>query len=613
MRKIISAVLVSALSLGAFPLGVAHAEETKKYLFYEDFDHMTDGELPNGFKFELGGAELIEKTVVDEANGDYAMKLTSGSEMYALGMELGEVVTGVGDPNNPDTKDLITIEFDLKNEYGGWALSWLTAEEKETGIAKIINKMILNLGFADRKLNPATGTSQTWGGPFEPAPWNAGGMLEGDTEFSSFGRWIHVKMTLDGERIDNSYQWRFMKATLEWTDGDNTYSLYHKGDGGHGMYIEGQNAKYDEVLGGMRQRDVASVVIPVAGANGSYIPTMEIDNLEIYIKGEASTTPKINGVTFDNAGTGESTPRVILNFSEAMRSNVLKNITLSCDGENVPIAPVISADGKSCIIKNALTKAGEYRISVAPGGISYTGGIMKNEYSHDFSCVADNEGNVNLLPMALGLTAKLWDGSETDKMSEISPFLKEIRVKFSSKMSNNIGDYVTVSDGLIYTDGYSDDKTEYIIYPQNMEAGKSYMVTVPAGTPAEWGGATDKAVNFNIKTSDEKDVVYTPIEIEKASAGADIQKGEACKAAVEIFKTSTEAEKATLIVCQYQYVYGFEKLKSVEFKHISLEGNVQRKTAEVEFTPADYVTRIKTYILSYPNNEVIGKLVSEVK
>ena len=78
-------------------------------------------------------------------------------------------------------------------------------------------------------------------------------------------------------------------------------------------------------------------------------------------------------------------------------------------------------------------------------------------------------------------------------------------------------------------------------------------------------------------------------------------------------RRQAEAEKATLIVCQYQYVYGFEKLKSVEFKHISLDGNVQRKTAEVEFTPADYVTRIKTYILSYPNNEVIGKLVSEVK
>ena len=614
MKKIVSAILTISCSVGLLTAQV-NAEENRKYLYYEDFNHMEESEIPDGLNFAYGSPALIERTVIDEEKGDYAMKLTSGDDWYALGMNLGEVVVGDGNDANAVTSDKVTVEFDLKNEYGGFGFSWLTDEEVEGGNANILYKIIMNLG-KEKKGNiyyptPTTASSSAWYGPWELTHSNNGD-IEGDA-FESFGRWIHVKMSLDAQKLDEAHQYRFMDAEVEWTDNGVTYKAEHVGSNGRGMYIDGQGATgdtYIERMNGYRQKNIASVLIPVAAAKNGIAPTMEIDNLKVYISGEAATSPMVSGVSF-NASAGK-TPEILINMSEPMRNNILGNITVLCDGENVTITPKLSKDGKSCIISGALTKSGEYTVNVAPGGISYTGGIMKEAYSYSFDCIADDDGNINLLPMATGISAKIYDGSVKDEIEGISPYIDKISINFSAKMSDSIGEYVTVSNGLKWEGSLSEDKTQFIITPKNLEAGKAYTITVPKGTPAEWGGVTQENVTYTLKTLDEMGVIYTPIEILKQSSSEKIQSGEACKAFTEVYKTSDVKEKATLIVCQYQYVYGYERLKAVEFKHIDLDEEAVREKIELSFIPAGYVTRIKTYLLTYPDNRIIGKVISEV-
>nr|MCR4692501.1 hypothetical protein [Bacillota bacterium] len=205
----------------------ANAAEAKKYLFYEDFNYIESGSLPDDFVIETGTPASIERTTVDEENGDYAIKLTSGSSAYAIGMRLSEAIAGRQDGN-----DKITIEFDLKNEYGGFGLSWLTSEEIASGSQYILNKNILNLGNWNasqgyaKYFGAATTDTQYWGAPNSPHTWKDNGMITGDSEFTSFGEWIHVTMTLDGQLIENNpngtpkYQDKFMNATVSWYEKD---------------------------------------------------------------------------------------------------------------------------------------------------------------------------------------------------------------------------------------------------------------------------------------------------------------------------------------------------------------------------------------------------------
>ena len=119
-------------------------------------------------------------------------------------------------------------------------------------------------------------------------------MVSGDLNFTSFGKWIHVTMTLDGANIENNedgtpkYKNKYMSASISWYELDNpetVYTVRHNGraanTGTYDLLIETSSGAYAE-LGSIRQKDIASVVIPVAAANGTYIPTMEIDNLFIY-------------------------------------------------------------------------------------------------------------------------------------------------------------------------------------------------------------------------------------------------------------------------------------------------------------------------------------------
>ena len=382
----------------------ANAAESKKYLFYEDFNYIESGSLPDDFVIETGTPASIERTTVDEENGDYAIKLTSGSSGYAVGMRLSEAIAGREDGN-----DKITIEFDLKNEYGGFGLSWLTSEEIASGREYILNKNILNLGNWSASKNrayfgAATTDTAYWDAPFAPHGYNDGGLITGDSKFTSFGEWIHVTMTLDGQTIENNadgtpkYRDKFMNATVSWYEKDTpnvTYTVSRKGNGFHIEGAAGTENHFTQNLGNIRQRDIASVVIPVAASNGASIPTMEIDNLEVYLTNNKAYAAYagVDGLTFtknESANLTQApagTTAVDVNFDTAMATTAGKYISLISNGVAVPSTGAFSNDGLTYTItpSTPLSADTQYTVTVNKNALTQDGGRLVEEYTNSFA------------------------------------------------------------------------------------------------------------------------------------------------------------------------------------------------------------------------------------
>ncbi len=597
----------------------ANAAESKKYLFYEDFNYIESGSLPDDFVIETGTPASIERTTVDEENGDYAIKLTSGSSGYAVGMRLSEAIAG-----REDSNDKITIEFDLKNEYGGFGLSWLTSEEIASGSQYILNKNILNLGnWSPSKRRAYFGAATTntayWGAPFASHGYNDEGMITGNGEFTSFGKWIHVTMTLDGQSIVNNddgtpkYQNKFMNATVSWYEKDTPNVTYTVSKNGSGFQIEGAAGTenhFTQNLGNIRQRDIASVVIPVAAASGVSIPTMEIDNLVIYLTSTTVQAPVTENVSFEQANGGMN---INVNFSERMRKHTLSHIKLECDGEDVKINPKMSSDGRYSIIENAVTKEGVYNVIVNSGATSYSGGMMTEPFSFEFECGAGEDGSINLLPIILGAEAELYDGTTTTVLDGVSPYIKTFTIRFSNPMAENLKDYINVSGNLTWNGSFSEDKTRYTIVFENICANAEYSVTVPAGTPSEDGIGTKETKSFNITTKNDVGIAFTPIKLVSGNeeVSALPPPGTICKLSSEIIKTSTAEQKAIIMVCQYKLTDGYERLEAVKFVPLYAKDGASRDAAELEFTVAEGIDSIKVYIRDYPSHNIIEKIIYE--
>ena len=114
MKKLVSKTLTLTMIAGLLSVPAVQAvpDSGRIYLLYEDFNTMTAGKLPGALTFEYGTPKTVQKTTVDEENGDYAMKLTSGSSGYAIGMRLNEAIKGAGYVGALDDSDKITIEYD---------------------------------------------------------------------------------------------------------------------------------------------------------------------------------------------------------------------------------------------------------------------------------------------------------------------------------------------------------------------------------------------------------------------------------------------------------------------------------------------------------------------
>ena len=412
MKKLVSKTLTLTMIAGLLSVPAVQAvpDSGRTYLLYEDFNTMTAGELPGALTLETGTPASIERTTVDEENGDYAIKLTSGSNGYAIGMRLNEAIKGSGSVGALDGSDKITIEYDLKNEYGGFGLSWLTSEEIASGSQYILNKNILNLGNWSPSKNrayfgAATTDTAYWGAPFAPHGYNDSGMITGNGEFTSFGEWIHVTMTLDGQSIENNdngtpkYQDRFMNATVSWYEKDTPNITYTVSRNGNGFQIEGAAAGTEnhltQNLGNIRQSDIASVVIPVAASNGVSIPTMEIDNLEVYLTNNTAYAPYagVDGLTFtinESANLTQApagTTAVNVNFDTAMATTAGKYISLISNGVAVPSTGAFSNDGLTYTItpSTPLLAATQYTVTVNKNALTQDGGRLVEEYTNSFT------------------------------------------------------------------------------------------------------------------------------------------------------------------------------------------------------------------------------------
>ncbi|MCR4693399.1 MAG: Ig-like domain-containing protein, partial [Firmicutes bacterium] len=491
----------------------------KKYLLYEDFNTMTAGELPGALTLETGTPASIERTTVDEENGDYAIKLTSGSNGYAIGMRLSEAIKGAGSVGALDASDKITIEYDLKNEYGGFGLSWLTSEEIASGRQYILNKNILNLGNPSRKYFGAaqTGTAY-WGAPYSPHEGNGRNdenMITGNGEFTSFGEWVHVTMTLDGQIIENNangtpkYQDRFMNATVSWYEKDTPNVTYTVSKNGNGFQIEGaagtENHKTQN-LGNIRQRDIASVVIPVAASNGAFIPTMEIDNLEVYLTNNTAYAAYagVDGLTFtinESANLTQApagTTAVDVNFDTAMATTAGKYISLISNGVAVPSTGAFSNDGLTYTItpSTPLSADTQYTVIVNKNALTQDGGRLAEEYTNsfvtgagaftisDFAITSAGEA-INALPTAgtavnLSLTASNTTSAENVWLIIAEYTDRELTGAKAEQSSIAIGtDTYSLSEDFIVSSGIDTLKAFCWTYDNLIPLTENVQITMP--------------------------------------------------------------------------------------------------------------------------------------
>jgi len=338
-----------------------------------------------------------------------------------------------------------------------------------------------------------------------------------------------------------------------------------------------------------------------------------IDNMLVYTEDESAEAPTVLGVDFPESEGEEIGPKIKINFSDEMYKNVTELISLECDGELVDVKPELSEDGKSCVISGGINSAGNYKLVVNEGSLGIHSGKMLTPYSLEFECGEGENGKVNFIPKVIGATAIMLDGTEKSDFDMISPYVNRFEIKFATEMREDVGEYISASEGLEFEGELSADKKIYAMKFKNLAPESQYKVTVKSGAPSVDGVGIKADSDFIITTSEserELKISKPVVTVDGVEVDSLPMAKAVAKTSVEFMKIGGDETKASVLVCQWSTNgNGYKKLESVKMNSVNIKDEIGRKTAEAEFEIENETDSIGIYVLSYPANQIISKTI----
>jgi len=253
----------------------------RQYLAYEDFEGVQENSLPGAMSIMHGNATA---TRVEGKNGGNAVEISAGSEPSYVGFTLRDVI------ETPDeygakystniTANEVTLEFDMKNENGGFVFSFQDEEEINNGLTCATNALGKGLFLVDGVTDSETAVKwglrtgvNSWDPVTYALPYDRQDYSKTkEVVFDRFNEWIHVTLTVDGTRTgDARIVYYHPTLTLKYADGTEEFLCFTD----DGKQIVFNHLNYNE--NNAYVNDISNIGLYINPVNGAYQPKVTID------------------------------------------------------------------------------------------------------------------------------------------------------------------------------------------------------------------------------------------------------------------------------------------------------------------------------------------------